>query len=71
MNAMALLFALLVGVPGVQIPLYVIHRMNRLLSGHQAVQADRTIARITIGLMVVLMVFSVVAAAAVYRALSG
>lgn len=63
------LFALLVLIPGVLIPLHVIGRMH-----HQLIDArnggDRMIARGTMVVMVVLMVFSVYAAYSIYTSLN-
>lgn len=65
----AVLFALLVAIPGVLIPLYVINRMRHqpLREGRNG--ADQMIAGGIVAAMVVLMAFSVYAAHSVYTGL--
>lgn len=65
----AVLFSLLVAVPGLLIPLYIIARARGTPGNDQRNGVDRMIIRGTVILMVALMAFSVYAALAIYTSL--
>lgn len=66
----SVLFAMLVAIPAVLIPLYIIGRMRHVLVDERRDAGDRWIARGTIVVMVVLLVFGLYAALAIYTTLN-
>lgn len=68
-SSLAVLFALLVAVPALLIPLWVIGRARHTLSDRRSDAGTRRIARLTIAVMALLMAFGAYAALAVYSSL--
>lgn len=70
LDSFAVLFPLLVAVPGLLIPLYVISRMYSVLSDERRGAAEKVFARGTMIAMLVLMGISVYAALEIFGSLS-
>jgi hypothetical protein len=66
----AILFALLVAVPGLLIPLYIISLTRHTLADVRRDDTDKRIAWVTIVAMLILIAFSTYAALAIYNSLS-
>ena len=70
-QSLTILLPILVAIPGLFIPLYVISRMAAMVADKRKPRLDKNIARVTVLLMLVVMGFSLYAASAIHAVQTG